>query len=164
MNTVYKNTSSMIIAIKPTQYVTQYIQFQRPIHNTVMNNGEFVRIVYSTPDMMLTGLHVNIQPMNGHLRTHYDKCKIEYDVSKNIDWVKELAIIESDILNKYKLHTGSSKSPAYNMTYQLYQGAIKIYNVQKNDDKCSTYNVMLKISGVWETDVEYGLTYKLALV
>jgi apolipoprotein N-acyltransferase len=57
-------------------------------------------------------------------------------------------------LNKFGLKT--QKLPQYKIAEQLDQYYIKLYNQYNNDN----IQLMLKISGIWENQKHYGLTYK----
>ena len=61
-------------------------------------------------------------------------------------------------MNRYKFE---KKTPIYRIKDQLTNGFLKIFNEilykEKND-------FILKIYGIWETDTEYGLTYKFISV
>ena len=53
------------------------------------------------------------------------------------------------------------KIPQYKITEQLKSGNIKFFS--ENIDKINHY-FMLKISGIWETDLCYGITYKFVKI
>ena len=44
---------------------------------------------------------------------------------------------------------------------QLQSGFFKLYKEQNNDKKSVTVKHVLKISGIWETKNEIGITFKL---
>ena len=58
---------------------------------------------------------------------------------------------------KYKC----SKNPRYILYDTLNTGVIKIFPNIDNDIYNSNNSFILKISGIWEDDNEYGLTYKI---
>jgi len=51
----------------------------------------------------------------------------------------------------------TGKYPQYKIYEQLKNGNIKLFS--ESFDKI-TNKFLLKIAGIWETDTEYGLTYK----
>ena len=84
----------------------------------------------------------------------YNKYKCNFDIKSNETLIKTLINIEKQIINKYD----SNKNKEYKMSKQLLTGNIKIFIedtiiLNKND-------IILKISGIWETNNNIGLTYK----
>ena len=65
--------------------------------------------------------------------------------------------IENNILLKYK----STKKPRSILYETLNSGVIKIFPNIDKDINNSNSSFILKISGIWEDDKEYGLTYKI---
>jgi hypothetical protein len=67
--------------------------------------------------------------------------------------IDSLKIIEENILKKIEI---KNKIPQLKIYEQLKNGNIKLFN-EVNKLSCS---FILKISGIWETHNNYGLTYK----
>jgi hypothetical protein len=42
------------------QYNDDFVYFCEPIKNNIMNNGSFIRILYSTPTFILNGIYLSI--------------------------------------------------------------------------------------------------------
>jgi hypothetical protein len=68
--------------------------------------------------------------------------------------IDNIKIIEEDILKKYEI---KDKIPQFKIYEQLKNGNIKIFSDLTNKTNVS---FILKISGIWETQIHYGLTYK----
>ena len=66
--------------------------------------------------------------------------------------------IEHIILEKYS----SDKNPAYNLEAQVNTGVLKLFS--DSNDKKKNIDVILKISGLWEDNMSYGITYKFLSV
>jgi hypothetical protein len=68
--------------------------------------------------------------------------------------IDKIRTIEEGILRKINIR---GKIPQYKIFDQVRNGNIKIFsdNVEKNNNM-----FLLKIAGIWETDYNYGLTYK----
>ena len=75
-------------------------------------------------------------------------------MNTHIDTINSIKIIEEEILKKYE---SSNKIPQYKINEQLRNGNLKIFTDIGNKSSCS---FILKISGIWETEEKYGLTYK----
>lgn len=145
----------MFIGKKIEQYNENYIHFCEPIKNNIMYEGTFNRILYSTPHFSLNGVYLHIQLNNCLKDTSSNKNKCLYDIKSNIGIINEIKKIEMNILGKYLKPT---KIPQYKLFEQLMCGSIKLH--VKNNLNTSENNFILKISGIWETNHYYGLTYK----
>ena len=93
---------------------------------------------------------------NGNNISNSNKTKYFFNISTNRSLIDKLISIEQHIMNKSKM--SKEKLPKYYISEQLQTGSIKIYN--SKPDKPNNNSFILKISGFWETDNRYGLTYK----
>ncbi len=149
----------MNIVLTHNQFNSNNIYFNEPIQNTVMDNSRFIKLIYSNENIMLNGIFLffNIKIINKE--TYFKKIKISYDISNSIN--KEILMniynIENNILLKYK----STKKPRSILYETLNSGVIKIFQNIDKDINNSNSSFILKISGIWEDDKEYGLTYKI---
>jgi hypothetical protein len=149
----------MNIVLTHNQFNSNNIYFNEPIQNTVMDNSRFIKLIYSNENIMLNGIFLllNIKIINKE--TYFKKIKISYDISNTIN--KEILMniynIENNILLKYK----STKKPRSILYETLNSGVIKIFPNIDKDINNSNSSFILKISGIWEDDKEYGLTYKI---
>lgn len=135
------------------QYDNRSLFFCEPIKNNIMNDGNFIRILYSTENIVLNGIYLLIDLHDIVCEKYYNKFKCSFNILNHKDTIDNLKIIEEDILKKYKSH----KTPSYKIFEQLKSGYIKLYTDIGNKITCS---FILKISGIWETQQNYGLTYK----
>lgn len=102
-----------------------------PIKNNIIDNSNFVRIIYSDYNLILNGIYLQI---------NLDKqCE-----STNI--YDELETIENSILNKYNVTIEKMNRIKVQYLYIL-----KYIKHKK---------IILKISGIWENNNKIGLTYK----
>jgi hypothetical protein len=136
------------------QYDNNSVYFSEPIKNNIMNDGYFLRIIYSTPLFILNGIYISININHVTIEKYYNKFKCSFDVNLYKDLIDKLYVIEDNIIKKINI---KGKIPQYKIHDQLKNGHIKIFseNVDKN-----TNLFLLKIAGIWETDMFYGLTYK----
>ena len=132
------------------EYDRNCIFFCDPIKNNIMLDGYFIRIVYSTKHISLNGICLKLPFQIIGVSKYYNKCKYEIELSSEIEQIK---LIEMDILQKINIY---GKRPQYNIHDHLLSGYIKTICDCKNEPK----SLALKISGVWETDTECGITYK----
>jgi hypothetical protein len=125
----------MNILLNLKQINTDYIFFREPIKNSIIDNGKFTRLIYSDSDMCLNGLHIYFDTNIVNQREMIDLL-IE---------LEKMIMFKIDILNK----TGQYKIKDY----------LKFMNSKNYEDyKINKY--VLKISGIWETNEDYGITFK----
>ena len=130
------------------------VYFCEPIKNNIMNDGNFIRILYSTPLFILNGIYVNIIINHTAVDKYYNKFKCTFDINYHRDILEKIRYIEEGLLKKININ---GKIPQYKIYEQLRNGNIKVFS--ESYDKINT-NFLLKIAGIWETDTDYGLTYK----
>lgn len=136
------------------QYNNNYVFFCEPIKNNVMNDGNFIRILYSTSAITLNGIYLHISLNDITCEKYYNKFKCNFNSNFHKDLVEKLKIIEEDLLHKCRIN---NKTPTYKIYEQLRLGNIKTFTDISSRSNCS---FILKISGIWETTTNYGLTYK----
>lgn len=107
--------------------------------------------------------------INNRLLSNNKYKKIYNLQTKNIindNIIKKLITIEQQILDYYKQLFQCDKEVDYVLKNQLIEGNIKLYKDYYSDfinyskKKKNSLVVILKISGIWETEYKYGLTYK----
>ena len=141
----------------PDNFNKNYIYFNDPIQNTIINESRFIRIIYSTPNIIFNGINVLVNFIIDSVDKQYNKNIINYSVEKNEQVIKSINNIEKTILDKYC----SNKEPSYNLASQISSGSLKLFS--ESIDKKKNIDVILKISGLWEDDSSYGITYKFLL-
>ena len=145
----------MNIAIKIEQYDSNKIFFCESIKNSIINEGIFIRILYSNSFVVINGVFLLVNLNDITFNKYYNKFKCNFNVNLNKDIIHEIKLIEEQILQKINI---KNKIPQYKIYEQMKNGSIKLYNEineYNNDEK-----FILKISGIWETQTNYGLTYK----
>lgn len=147
----------MNLVKKIEQYNNDYLVFCEPIKNNVMDEGHFIRILYSSDCMILNGIYLFVHLTDISCEKYYNKYKCNFHAINNKQTTDSLKIIEQQILEKYK----TDKTPSYKINEQLKTGHIKMFSESANN---YLGNFILKISGIWETQTNYGLTYKFIAV
>jgi hypothetical protein len=136
------------------QYNDDYVYFCEPIKNNIMNNGNFIRILYSSPMFILNGIYLSISINQLTIERYFNKYKCSFDIGTHMNIIQRIKSIEENILSKINI---IGKLPQYKIYEQISNGNIKIFS--DNIDHI-TNTFLLKIAGIWETDYNYGLTYK----
>jgi hypothetical protein len=89
-----------------------------------------------------------------NIERQYNKNILYYNIEKNTQTINDIKKIEKIILKKYD----SLKSPSYNLSQLIEGGVIRLFT--DLTEKKKVMNIILKISGLWEDDETYGVTYK----
>jgi len=143
----------MNLVKKIEQYNNDFLFFCEPIKNNVMNEGNFIRILYSSDIMILNGIYLLINLTDITCEKYYNKYKCNFNISNHKEIIESIRIIEEEILKRYK----TDKIHSHKIFEQLKSGHIKLFNDVGN---LTSSSFILKISGIWETQTNYGLTYK----
>lgn len=141
------------------QYDENCIYFCDPIKNNVMNEGNFIRILYSTPTFVLNGIYLLIRLNDIIVEKYYNKYKCIFNVNNHKDIIEDVKAIEDSLLKKINI---KNKYPQNKIHDQLKNGNIKIFS--DVNPKTYTNSFLLKISGIWETETHYGVTYKFSKI
>jgi hypothetical protein len=145
----------MNIILNINQYNDDSIFFCDPINNNIIINSTFIRIFYVNNMLSLNGIYLFINLIDFNYNIYFNKYKCNFSINSNKEIINNLKIIEENILTKINIQ---NKQPQYKLYNQLMSNNIKLFNIDKfNTNNCS-FN--LKISGIWETTQNYGLTYK----
>lgn len=154
----------MIIVKNIEQYNDDSIFFGEPIKNNIMNDGNFIRIIYSTNSIVFNGIYLLLTFTDIECEKYYNKFKCSFDTSRHKDIIENIKNIEDKILKIYEneiKNRNKNKTIQYKIYEQLKNGNIKIFNEIENK---SISNFVLKIAGIWETEKHFGLTYKFIKV
>lgn len=141
------------------QYDENNIYFCDPIKNNVMNDGLFIRILYSTPTFVINGINLFISLTDISIEKYYNKYKCCFSPLIHKDMIESIKNIEENLLKNVNI---KNKIPQFKIHEQLKNGNIKIFS--ENIEKINNNLFMLKISGIWETEFHYGITYKFVKI
>ena len=141
---------------KIDQYNENYIYFCESIKNNIMLDGVFIRILYSTHNVIFNGIYLEINLNDVYFEKYYNKFKCNYNMISysNKEIIDKIKKIEENILKKLNYY---NKTPNFKIYEHIKNGNIKIFcdSIPKSNSV-----LILKISGIWETNNSYGLTYK----
>lgn len=116
------------------------IYFLDPIKNIIINNSKFVRIIYSNNLLTLNGVYLicNIENNNYGLSLYINN-------------------LEHNILDKYS----KDKIKNYKIREFFYNNfTVSHDDKEENNTRITNFKYILKISGIWVTDENIGLTFK----
>ncbi len=140
------------------QYNEDFVYFCDPIKNNIMNDGNFIRIIYSTPLFILNGIYISVNICHTNIDKYYNKYRCTFDVNHYKETIENIKRIEEGILKKVNIY---GKNPQHKIYEQLKNGNIKVFS--ETFEKINNM-FLLKIAGIWETETEYGLTYKFIII
>ena len=136
----------MNIVLKAKDIEINQIFFLEAIKNIIISNSKFIRIIYSNNNLTLNGIYLS--------------CLIDnQDKNNNHGLYLYIQNLENNILEKYSNYKIKSyKMREYFKSYFI--NSINNINSYKDNNEYYT----LKISGIWESDNNIGLTFKFLKV
>jgi hypothetical protein len=171
----------MNIAIDINNFSIDNVYFGDSIKNAIIENGKFIRIFYSNDIMTLNGIYIKIDSdlkklTDGDIQSLLANItRIENSILEKINIpnkTKTIKISDYLIFNAYmnsniNVSAGNQNNFKYQSQYPYpYQSQYQLQSLlqtqqAQNHSKIHNLNrMLLKISGVWETASEYGLTFK----
>jgi len=147
----------MNLALRPVDISLNNLFFLDKVKNTIIENSYFTRIIYGDTLFTLNGLYIKIYIEDISQIKYYNKIKYTFSIEKNKDLFQYIKQLEKGILEKYAY---SNKTPKYNLIDQFRLGWMKITTCNGIHFPTNSKDYILKIAGIWETNQEYGLTFK----
>ena len=148
----------MFLCVNLKDFEKDKLLINNKIRNNIINNSYFYRLYYSDNDFISNGVVIVFNLQDIQFEKYFNKNKINFNDKKNSFIVKKLNELENDILSS--LVDVEKKEKKLLLKEQLDNNYIKIIdenNIQKKQDLC---NIIIKISGIWESKSEYGLTFR----
>ena len=153
----------MNIAVPINGFNINNVFFQESIKNTIMDNSSFSRVIYSTDFFICNGICIEFNVPVLNIDKSFNKYKCIFDIQNNYNLIQTLNNIENEIISKYNI---KNKIPMFRISEQLKNGYIKVAVINNINVSTSLQNIkfIIKISGIWSNETEYGLTYKFIQV
>jgi hypothetical protein len=136
----------------------------------VIIDGDFTKIIYSTDHFSMNGSYFDFPIEIHQIEKYGNKTTIRFNPSSknNLQIISYFSKLESSLVDAYKQNTHSNSRFVSNLFKQMNSGSMKIYKEFNYHDtnEVIQYNntsikCILKISGIWESSNEIGLTFKL---
>lgn len=137
------------------------VYFSDPIKNTIIENSKFRRIIYSTSFVSLNTIYIQFKLKDVQVVKYYNKFKCLFSNDKHYNFIQTVLFLEHNILNKMNI---TNKRAVYNISQHINNNFIKLFLPYDKDKLLDNFNIVLKLSGIWESDSEYGLTYKFLYI
>tara|TARA_B110000090_G_scaffold28682_1_gene29819 strand:+ start:6351 stop:6827 length:477 start_codon:yes stop_codon:yes gene_type:complete len=156
----------MYIVTDHSKYHPEYLHIYGKKRNNIVE-GDFSKIIYSTETFSQDGLYL-ICGLNDIVvnNTNSSDISIKYDIISNhmnSKIIQELANIEKQILKTYMNVNSCKKKRSYVLNNKLVNGKMKIYKSNTIPFISNNINVVIKISGIWETATDIGLAVKFLI-
>ena len=147
------------------------------IKNSILQHSYFYKIIYSNHLVSLNGVFCSFELNNSLINK--DKCN--FDLITNNSVINRLQSFENYLLDKILINN-EPKHKIFKLYDNIISGTIKfnysefysindsLYNNLSNylsnnlSNNSSNNQFILKISGVWETKENIGITYKFILI
>ena len=146
----------MLLCLRDNDFNKNNVLINNRIKNNVINNSYFHRIYYSDDTFILNGITIEFTVKNIKVEKHFNKIKINFNNKDNIYTIENLLSIEEDLMDMF--HYGKKKKLL--LREQIGNNYIKINNNNKIFKQSTEINVILKISGFWESTHDYGITFR----
>lgn len=161
----------MNIVLNVTDFLIEHVYFLDKKVNIVFN-GVFTKIMYSNELFLMNGIYFKFPLEIMKVSESMNKIYVSFQVYNkfNIKIIQDFTSIEIMILEQYKRMNNCNKKINNTLSKQLYNGSLKVFQAGRFDNQerqggksvqVGTFSFIIKISGVWETNDEIGITYKM---
>lgn len=131
----------------------------------IIVDGSFIKLIYSNNTFSMNGIYLFLPISNFALNTTNNNIFVNFNPyhKSNAYLIQELTKLEYQILDYYRKNNYTNKKISNILSKQLYSGVMKLYKEVKEPFDCdiSKLKLIIKISGIWETQTEIGLAIKL---
>ena len=135
------------------------------INNSIIPNSKYYKIIYSNEYFSTYSLYIDIKFKSIKLNLSNNTIYIDHnDENKHI--IDKISNIEHSILNRFN----KDKNINYKLNELLNNRYIK-YTLKSNNTNfyCDSYkeydkSIILKISGIWESNISYGIIFKFLFI
>ena len=135
--------------MNPNQFSNKNVILHEPVKNQIFNDSTFIRLVYSNNVITTNGIHLRLDIKGITTERKFNKTNVVFNIYNNRELIESVQQIEEHILSSADV---KNKSPVYSLREMLAIGRINIHDFSDT--------IILKISGIWETEHSYGVTYK----
>jgi hypothetical protein len=148
----------MNIVLNIKDISTENIYLLESKKNIIMD-GSFTKLLYSNPFLTMNSIYciTNIEITSNEI---VNKNFSTYNIYCTPEMIQECYELEKSIINFYKNEFNIVKESTYLLYKQLMSYKIKLYKESNISPINVIPSIVLKISGLWETNNEIGITYK----
>ena len=148
----------MNIVIDIDEFNKEYVFLQEPVKNNIIDDSKFIRLIYSNNIFALNTVYIVFKLQIIQIENYFNKHKFIFNVKQNTKTINQMKTIEETILDKIFIN---NKKPVFRLYDQLNSGNIKLFPDSLKLHKPNSDNeFIIKISGIWDNEYEYVITYK----
>ena len=154
----------MLLITQPKDFEMLNLILAEETKNNIMNDGHFHRLYYSDIYGTMKGLFIGFELHDVTIEKYFNKLKCNFIQNKNINIINFVKLVEKSVLNI--ILNKQNKTPVYRIEEQLQNDYIKIFynNTQEIPENKTSVKLLLKISGIWTNDTEYGVTFRFFFI
>jgi len=128
-----------------------------PIANKFSNYDKFYKILYNTNGMTINSIFLLVDIDSMHVSEEHKKYKLSFNIDDNvIDKIKKMEIALLEKVNQFL-----QKDIVLNCNYNLLNNK---YIYSTNSISKKNKKIYIRISGIWESNNQIGLTTKMTLL
>jgi len=148
--------------MQPKDFNKNFLMLSEKTKNNIMNDGYFYRLYYSDKLGTSKGLFLGFELQQVSIEKYFNKLKCGFNTTCNSNIIGFIKAVEKSILDI--VHEKQGKYPAYRIEEQLQNGFIKIFHNKNTPAKYTSVKLLLKISGIWTSAKEYGVTFRFFFI
>ena len=141
----------MNICLDIDQIHIKDISFYKPIQNKIAHYKNFYKILYNIEIFTLNTMIINVDVKDLQVQRENNIYKVSFTVTPA--FIDKLKLFEMSILDNFNHITNKKIMYSFN----------KFVNKLVYNTNNPNINVVLRISGIWESDSQIGITYKLTI-
>lgn len=151
----------MNLVLDETNIDLNNFYYGKKMENNIISDSYFYNIYYSTDLIHINNVLIKIKLNNVYISEYFNKVKCSFNPSENRKVVKFLSHIETKLLEMFDDEYVND----HKLFEQLKIGEIKINNHSNMKIKKHTrsLDILLKISGIWETHDKKGVIMKFII-
>lgn len=149
----------MNIVLHINDFCIENVNLLKKKKNTVVD-GIFTKFTYSDEYFVMNGIYFKFPIHNMNIKNDNKAIVLTYQPyePENIGFLQYISKVETQLLEYYNRVNNIIKKPVIILSKKLFSGNIKS-NLQRPSNIGNIITV--KISGIWETDIEIGLAIKI---
>ena len=154
----------MILTFELDKLSIQNVYFSETRKNMVMD-GKFTKITCSDNEIVTNGIFTTLALTDYIFDKTNNRLSMK-DTHKNQTIIDSVNNFEHYILEYYKHVTQTNKKMIHSLKQQMDSHCLKIYRENYSRGYNYSHNaydgqIILKMSGIWEDDTNFGMTYKI---
>ena len=149
-----------IVALDLNKYDSSCFYFFETKNNNLMD-GKFTKVIYTHAHFTINNIYFHFPIHISRRELYNNKYVVQYDINaeRNKYILESVFMLESQILVAYSNFTNRWKTSNMNIYKKAIKGRLCMSEQSIKNEENPKY-IVLKISGIWENDKEFGITYK----